>query len=447
MKSFSVIFKERIYKFSKKIFVEADKSLSHRSVILASQCIGVSHLKNVLESEDLKCTINSLRNLGVKILRKSKGEYFVFGNGLNSFKNPMKKKLFFGNSGTTCLLMGALAINSNYNVKIAGDRSLNKRSMKKFIEPLSKIGCTFKLLNKNKLTLPLEIQGTDFPLAQNHIVSSGSAQEKSAILIAGLDTAGVTTIVEKKPSRNHTEILLKKIGADIKFKKTGKHKLINLRGQKNLKNFNYSIPGDASSAAFFIALTLLSKESSLTIKNVNLNPYRIGFIRILKKHKGNIKIKNVKKNFGEPVGDIFVKSSKLKPIKFSSHEFSSTLDEMPILFILASQIRGVSTFSNIKTLRGKESDRIENIENGLKKIGIKTISTKNSLKISGNPNIKIKKTLEIYPKNDHRIAMSFAILGLLLGKKIKIYNFETVNTSFPSFLKLIRKMGGKIEII
>ena len=192
---------------------------------------------------------------------------------------------------------------------------------------------------------------------------------------------------------------------------------------------------------------MLTKGSKLTIKNVNLNPFRIGFIRILKKHKGNIKIKNVKKKFGELVGDIFVRSSKLKPIKFPSYEFSSTLDEMPILFILASQIKGVSTFSNIQALREKESDRIENIENGLNKIGIKTKSTKNSLKIFGDPSVKMKKALEIHPKNDHRIAMSFEILGLLLGKKIKIRNFETVNTSFPGFLKLIRKVGGKGEII
>ena len=319
--------------------------------------------------------------------------------------------------------------------------------MKKFIEPLSKIGCTFKLLNKNKLTLPLKIQGTDFPLAQHHILDSGSAQEKSVILIAGLDTAGTTTILEKKPSRNHTEILLKKIGADIKFKKIGKYKLISLKGQKNLNNFNFSIYGDCSSAAFFIALTLLSEGSKLMIKNVNLNPFRIGFIRVLKKHGGNIKVKNVKKRFGELVGDIFVSSSKLKPIKFPAYEFSSTLDEMPILFIVASQIKGVSTFSNIQALRGKESDRIKNIENGLNRIGIKTASTKNSLKIFGNPNTKIKRSLEIHPRNDHRIAMSFAILALLMGKKTKIFNFETVNTSFPNFLKLIREMGGRIEII
>lgn len=447
MKSFCAIVKKKIYKFDKKIFVEPDKSLSHRGMILASQCIGVSHLKNVLESDDLRCTIKSLRNLGVKILRKNKGEYLVFGNGLNSFKKTAKKKLFFGNSGTTCLLLGVLATNSNFSVKITGDRSLSRRSMKKFIEPLSKIGCNFKFLNKNKLTLPLIIKGTDFPLAQHHILNSGSAQEKSVILMAGLDTAGITTIAEKKPSRNHTEILLQKIGADIKIKKIGKHKLISLRGQKNLNNFNFSICGDISNAAFFIALTLLTKGSKLTIKNVNLNPFRIGFIRILKKHKGNIKIKNVKKKFGELVGDIFVRSSKLKPIKFPSYEFSSTLDEMPILFILASQIKGVSTFSNIQALREKESDRIENIENGLNKIGIKTKSTKNSLKIFGDPSVKMKKALEIHPKNDHRIAMSFAILGLLLGKKIKIRNFETVNTSFPGFLKLIRKVGGKVEII
>ena len=191
--------------------------------------------------------------------------------------------------------------------------------------------------------------------------------------MAALDTPGVTTIEEKKLSRNHTENLLRAIGANIQVKKFRNYNLISLQGQKDMDSFVLEISGDPSSSAFFVALTLLTKGSSLIIKNINLNPFRIGFIKALRKMNGNIKIKNLRKRFGEFVGDIIVKSSKLKSINFPKQEVSSTIDEFPILFIIASQIKGISTFSNIAELRKKESDRIKNIENGLKKIGIRTI--------------------------------------------------------------------------
>ena len=338
-----------------------------------------------------------------------------------------------------------LSPNPNLKIKISGDKSLNGRDMKRITEPLSKIGCIFK--PKHKKTLPLIVQGTSMPLAQTHIENIGSAQVKSSILMAALDTPGITVIKEEKISRNHTENLLSAIGADIVVKKDKKYNLISLRGQKDMDCFKFKIPGDPSSSAFFIALALLTKGSRLYIKNVNLNPLRIGFIKILKKMNANIKIKNLKRKFNEPVGDIVVKSSKLKPINFPKSEVSSTIDEFPILFVIASQIKGISNFSNIGELRKKESDRIKNIEIVLKKIGIRTISTKNSLKIFGNPKVQIKKSIQVYSKDDHRIAMSFFCLGQLLGGKIQINNFETVNTSFPKFLTLMKnKIGAKFEI-
>ena len=444
-KKFSVILNKKIKKFKATIECEGDKSISHRGFLLASQCRGISSLKGVLQSEDIQCTIQCLKRLGVKIVRKN-NIYFVFGNGLNSFKSPKGKWLNFGNAGTLArILSGLLATNENIKIKIFGDKSLNRRNMQRIIEPLSKIGCIFKPVNKK--TLPLIIQGTNMPLAQHHVEKLGSSQVKSSILMAALDTPGVTTIEEKKLSRNHTENLLQNLGADIKIKKFKKHNLISIHGQKDMNSFNLEIPGDPSSSAFFIALALLTKGSSLKIKKINLNPFRTGFIKILKKMNGKIKIKNIRKKFGELVGDIYVESSSLKPINFPKKEIISTIDEFPILFIIASQIKGISTFSNIAELRKKESDRIKNIENGLKKIGIRTISTKNSLKIFGNPNLKNKKTLEVHSQNDHRIAMSFFCLGQLLEMKFKIHNFETVNTSFPKFLTLMKKkIGAQFEI-
>ena len=445
-KKFSVLIKDKINNFNKTLYIPADKSLSLRAIIFASQCIGISKIKNVLESEDVLNCIKALRMLGVKI-KKTNNTYLVFGNGLNSFRTNKKvTKIFVGNSGTTARLLSGLLSTHPGKFYLYGDRSMNKRDMSRVIEPLKKIGCFFHPTKKN--TLPLTLKGTSMPLAQKHIENKGSAQIKSSILLASLSTPGVTTIEEKKVSRNHTEIFLKKINADIKINKLKKGNLISLRGQKNLYSFNYTVSSDPSSAAFLIALTLLTPNSQLLIKNVNCNSTRTGFIKILKeKMKAKIKIKNLKRKSGEePMGNILVKSSSLKAINCPKALVPIIIDEFPILFILSSIIKGTSKFSGISELRHKESDRIKNIELGLNKIGIKTKSTTDSLIIFGNPNINITKSLNIYPQNDHRIAMSWAILGLLTGGKNKIHNYETVNTSFPGFVSLIRSIGGKIEI-
>ena len=327
-KKFSVLIKNKIEKFNKTILVANDKSISHRALLIASQCIGPSNLKGVLESEDVKNTIICLKKLGVKILKKNK-KYIVYGNGLRSFRKPHKNLLYVGNSGTLArMLIALVATHPNLKVKVSGDNSLNKRDMKRIIEPLSKIGCTF--YPRDKTTLPLTIEGTSMPLAQKHTETLGSAQVKSAILLAAINTHGITTVEEKKISRNHTENLLTAIKASIKIKKIKKNNLISLKGQENLSNFNLEIHGDPSSAAPFIVLTLLTAGSKLLIKNVNCNPTRIGFIKILKKMNANIRIKNLKKKSGEYVGNIFVKSGSLKPINCPKELVSSAIDEFPL---------------------------------------------------------------------------------------------------------------------
>ena len=443
-KKFSVLVKKKIKKFNKTILVESDKSISHRALLISSQCIGKSILSEVLESDDVKNTIACLKDLGVKIIKKNK-KYIVYGNGFSSFKNIRNKKLYTGNSGTLArMLIALLATQPNLKVNIRGDSSLNKRDMSRVIVPLAKVGCNF--YPKGKTTLPLTVEGTNMPLAQHHIETIGSAQVKSAILLSSLNTPGITTIEGKKISRNHTENLLTAINANIKVKSSKKKFFISLKGQKNLSAFNLEIPGDPSSAAPFIALALLTAGSKLLIKNVNCNPTRVGFIKILKKMNANIKIKNLRKKSGELIGNIFVKSSSLKSIICPKNLVPSAIDEFPLLFIIASITKGVSKFSGIGELRHKESDRIKNIEVGLKQIGIKTQSTKDSIKIFGNPKVKINKTLKIFSKNDHRIAMSFFCLGQLLDGSIKINNFETVNTSFNKFLIIMKKIGANFEI-
>ncbi len=440
----SVLIKKKIKSFNKNLTVESDKSISHRSLLIASQCIGISRINNLLESEDVKNTVNCLKQLNVKIIKKNK-TYYVYGNGLGSFEKPKNNRLYAGNSGTLArMLFPLIGTQGNLRIKIIGDNSLNKRDMKRIIEPLSKIGCEF--FPKNKTTLPLIIQGTDMPLAQKHHEKIGSAQVKSAILLSALNTPGITEIKVEKNSRDHTENLLKTINADIKVKNLKKGQLIYLKGQKNLLGFDLSVPGDPSSVAPFIVLALMTPNSKLMIKNVNCNKTRLGFIKILKKMNANIKILNVKKKYGELVGNILIKSSSLKPINCPKNLVPFAIDEFPLLFIISSLVKGISKFKDIGELRNKEADRIKNIEIGLKKIGIKTKSTKDSLTIKGNPNIKIKKTLKIFPKEDHRIAMAFFCLGQLTDGNIKINDFQTVNTSFPKFLYIMKKIGASFEI-
>jgi len=442
-KKFSVYLNSKIKKFNKTIYVEGDKSISHRALLVASQCMGISSIKGILESEDINNTINCLRALGVRIIKKNKS-YLVYGNGLGSFRKPSKKNLYCGNAGTLVRLLSGLLTTSDFRANLTGDNSLKKRPMKRIIDPLSKIGANF--FPKKKTTLPLSIEGTNLPLAQKFEEKIGSAQIKSSILLASLNTPGITT-VQAVPSRDHTENLLKYIDADIKIKKVKKKNLIMLRGMKNLFSFDLEVFGDQSSCGPFIILALLTPKSKLIIKNVNCNPTRLGFVKILKKMNAKIKITNLKKKYGEFVGNLVCKSSpNLKSINCPKKFVPFTIDEFPLLFILSSLIKGKSKWNGIAELRGKESDRIKIMETGLKKVGIKTKSTKDSLTITGNPNIQIKKTLRIFPYNDHRIAMAFFCLKQLVNGKILIHDFECVKTSFPKFLMTMKKIGAKYEI-
>ena len=446
-KKFSVLIDKKIKKFNKIIQIPGDKSCSIRAIIFASQCIGISNIKNLLESDDVLSSINALRSLKVKI-KKNKNIWKVYGNGLGSFINTKKIKIYVGNSGTTArLLMGLLATNPR-KFYLYGDKSMNKRDMSRVFTPLEKIGAFF--YPQNKKTLPITIEGTSMPLAQSHIENIGSAQVKSCLLAAFLNTPGRSNIEEKKISRNHTEILLKKISANIKINKLKKGNLISVTGQKNLHAFNYSVSSDPSSAAFFVALTLLLPNSKLIINNCLCNKSRMGFYKVLKEKAGaNIKIEKLhrSKENGELVGSIITKSSSLRPINCSKELIPSLIDELPILFVIAALTKGVSKFYQINEATKKESNRIMEMKKILVQAGIKCRSTKDSMIIYGNSNIKKgNKFISVDTKGDHRICMSAAILSLSTGIKIKIKNFETVNTSFPSFIELIKDLGGKFEI-
>ena len=441
--SFSLIVNKRINSFNKTIVVDPDKSISIRSFLIGAISHNISKAKNVLESEDVISTIRCLKKLGVKIVKKKSKNYLVYGKGLASLSAKKNLVLNFGNSGTLArLLIGILSTTPKIDVKIEGDRSLNKRNMKKLIELMSKYGAFF--FPKNKTTLPLKLVSSEMPIGIKYLAGN-SAQLKSAVIFAGLNSYGITQIEEKKKSRDHTENMLAHNSQAIKINNK-KNKIIKVFGRKHLNPIDVDIPGDPSSAAFFSALTLLNKNSTLKIKNVGLNATRVGFYKLLKKHGAKILFKNIKKNKFDIKGDILVKSSKVRPIKASEKYYVNATDEYPIMFVIAALLKGVSIFKGIGELSNKESNRIKEMQKILKQVGVKSIATKNELKIFGKGMLDATNK-KIYVSNlgDHRICMSAFILSVLTGARAQIKSFETVYTSSPSYLKIMKKLGAKFE--
>ena len=442
--SYSVNLRSKIKPFNKTINVDSDKSLSIRSFLIGSISQKISYASNILESEDVKSCIVACRKLGVKIKRIKPKNYKIYGTGLGSFHAKKNTTLDFGNSGTLArLLIGILSTTPNIEINIKGDHSLNKRNMKELINLMSMFGVFF--MPKNKFKFPLKLKSSMMPIGINY-KAGVSAQLKSAVILAGLNSYGNTNILEEEESRNHTENLLKNSKQAIKIKK-GSKKLITIFGKKYLNPIKIDIPGDVSASAFFSALTLLNKNSVIIIKNVGLNSTRTGFYKLLKKQKAKIKFFNLKKENNELRGDIKIESSKLKPLKVSSKYYVNSTDEYPMLFVIAALTKGTSVFKGISELKNKESNRIKEMQKVLKQIGIKSIAQKNNLKIFGKGMIDARnKKIQVPNLGDHRICMSSFVLSVLTGAKAKIKNFETVNSSSPSFLKIMKNLGAKFEI-
>jgi 3-phosphoshikimate 1-carboxyvinyltransferase len=447
MKSFSVLVKKKINKFNKSILVEGDKSISHRALLIASQAYGVSKLSGILEAKDVLNTKKTLEKLGVKIIKKNK-VYYVYGNGLGSFRVKNNLTIDVGNSGTLARLIMGLLVTYPKTTKIFGDQTINfKRPMGRVADPLSKFGCRFG--PKNRKTLPLFMTGTEMPLATNYVEKIGSAQVKSSIILASLNCPNLNQIKELRRSRDHTENILKFAGAGIKIKKFKNYNLISIEGQKDFKAFNLSVGGDFSSASFFIVLTLLSKNSRLKIKSVNLNPTRLGALKILKKMGGKITLQNIKFQCGERIGDITVKSSNLRSINCPASIIPLAIDEMPLIFLAASFANGISSFRSCGELEKKESPRLSLMNKMLIQIGIRTkLKDCDSIKIYGNPNLNLNNRIyRIKTDYDHRLSMVGIVLGLILGGKIIVEDCHSIATSFPNFLNLIKQLGAKYEII
>ena len=434
----SIVIKKKIQKFKKKIEVSGDKSISIRWVLLSSLAEGVSYAKNLLMSEDVIAAINAIRKLGIKVSIK-KNLCKVIGNGINGYKYKKNIVINAQNSGTLGRLILGLLVNTPHPIKIIGDKSLSKRDFKRVTDPLNEFGARFIL--KKKKYLPLKIFGSKNLKPIFYKENRGSAQCKSSVIFAGMRTDGQTKIKAKK-SRNHTELLAKYLKLPIEIRYNKNYDIIKISKIKKVKKLNYNIPSDISSSAFFIVLTTLTKNSELTIKNVNINPSRIGIITILKKMGANIKFEQQKNYKGEKIANIVIKSPKsLKGINCPVKLNSGAIDEFLVIFLVAAKAKGVSHFKDIGELNQKESPRLEWGKKILNEMGIKTITSKNSIKIFGNPNLKIKKKIIIknYLK-DHRVFMTSVIAGLSFGGNWEIHDKNSIKTSFPNFLKIINKL-------
>jgi 3-phosphoshikimate 1-carboxyvinyltransferase len=434
----SIVIKKKLKNFNKKIIVSGDKSISIRWVLLASLANGNSKAQNLLISEDVKAAIKTVRKLGIKVILNSKF-CKIYGKGIDGFKYKKNLTLNAENSGTLGRLILGLLINTAKPIKLIGDKSLSTRDFKRISDPLSKFGGIFKL--KNKKNLPLTIYGSKNLKPISYSENKGSAQCKSAVIFAGMRTNG-TTLIKAKKSRNHTELMCKYLKLPVTVENKKNHDLIKVKKVKEIKPFDYKIPSDISSSAFFIILTTLSKNSKLLIKDVNINPSRIGVISILKKMGANIIFQNQRTYKGEKLADIKIEGSKkLKAINCPTNLNSGAIDEFLIIFLVAAKAKGISYFKDLAELNQKESPRLKWGAKILNMMGVKNIVTNDSIKIYGNPNLEIKKKIIIknYLK-DHRVFMTSIIASLSFGGEWHIYDKDSIKTSFPNFLKIIDEL-------
>ena len=439
----SVVIKKKLKNFNKIITVTGDKSLSIRWVLFASLAKGVSRAKNLLMSEDVIASIDTIKKLGIKT-EITKKDCKIYGKGVDGYNYKKNIKINAKNSGTLGRLILGFLINSPYKIKLFGDKSLSKRDFRRISEPLSKFGAKFKLTNKRNL--PLIVKGSKNLKPIKYFEKKGSAQCKSSVILGALRANG-TTYIKAKKSRDHTEKMMKNLNLPIQVIKKKNYDQIKIKRIRKIKNFNYDIPSDISSGAFFIVLTALSEKSELVIKKVNINPSRIGIITILKKMGVKISFQNKKVYRGERIADIKIKSSKfIKPINCPSKLNASAIDEFLVIFLVAAKANGVSYFKGLAELNKKESPRLKWGSLILNKMGIKNIATNDSIKIFGNPNLEIKKEIKI--KNflkDHRVFMTSVIAALAFGGRWQIYDKNSIKTSFPSFLSKIRSLGAKLS--
>mgnify|MGYP000560198755 CR=1 FL=1 len=416
------------------ITVPGDKSISHRALIMGALSIGESKISGLLEGEDVLGTAAALRAMGAEIYKDDDGLWHVHGVGIGGLREPAEP-LDMGNSGTGVRLLMGLVATHPIEVTFTGDHSLSSRPMKRVTDPLSEFGAEFT--GNDAGTLPIKVIGAQSPIPISYELPVASAQVKSAVMLAGLNTPGRTTVIEKIPTRDHSERIFKYFGVPVKI--DGDE--IHVNGHAELTAQDMAVPADPSSASFLIVSALITEGSDITIKNVGMNPARTGLFTTLMDMGGAINFENERQECGEDVADIRVKYSKLRGITVPHDRAPSMIDEYPVLCAAAANATGDTVMRGIHELRVKESDRISVMVKGLKACGVNVIEHDDGMTVS---NSSIQGGSQIKTHLDHRIAMSFLVLGLNALNPITVDDGSVIETSFPGFSNLMTSLGANI---
>ena len=423
-----------------RITVPGDKSISHRALMLSSVAIGSSTITGLLESEDVINTYRAMEALGAGVARTADGTWHVSGVGVAGLTQP-KDEIDFGNSGTGVRLAAGLMATTPICARLTGDDSLCKRPMKRIISPLQQMGARFS--PQGAVCLPLSLHGARHPVPITYELPVPSAQVKSAVLLAALNTPGTTTVIECEPTRDHSERMLRAFGARIEVDKGNGANHIHLTGQQELTAQAITVPGDPSSAAFAIVAALIIDGSEITIDNVLLNPTRTGLIETLLEMGADIAILDRRQSGGEEIGTICARTSSLRGVSVPAGRAPSMIDEYPVLAIAASCAQGTTHMAGLGELRVKESDRLNAVLAGLEANGITAEAGHDWLEVTGGP---VAGGGLVRTHLDHRIAMSFAVLGLVSQQPVTIDDANVIATSFPRFTALMQSLGARIEL-
>jgi 3-phosphoshikimate 1-carboxyvinyltransferase len=416
------------------IRVPGDKSISHRSIMLGALAVGETRVSGLLEGEDVLATAAAMRAMGANVERKDDGEWRVHGVGVGALLQPLAP-LDMGNSGTSTRLLMGLVASHPISATFIGDASLSKRPMGRVIEPLSQMGTAFEASEGGRL--PLTLRGASPAVPICYRLPVASAQVKSAVLLAGLNTPGITTVIEPVPTRDHSERMLRGFGAELSVEEVNGERVIRIRGEAELKPQTIEVPGDPSSAAFFIVAALVVPGSELTIENVGLNPTRAGLIEVLRQMGGSIEELNRREVGGEPVADLLVRHSALRGIEVDPAVAPSMIDEFPVLFVAAALAEGTTVTTGLDELRVKESDRLSAMAAALTAIGARVSEQEDGLTIEGSGGEPLPGGGPIATHLDHRIAMSMAIAGLASRAGVEVDDTRPIATSFPVFEALL----------
>lgn len=422
--------------------VPGDKSISHRSLMLGALAVGETRVSGLLEGEDVLATAAAMRAMGASLVRQAEGEWVINGVGVGGLLQP-DGALDMGNSGTSTRLLMGLVASHAITATFTGDASLSKRPMARVIEPLSQMGAEFSGDSGDRL--PLTVRGLCPAVPITYRLPVASAQVKSALLLAALNTAGTTTVIEPVPTRDHSERMLKGFGADLSVTEKNGERIITLNGPAELKPQVIEVPGDPSSAAFFVVAALIVPGSDLTVANVGLNPTRAGLFEVLRQMGGRIEELNPRVVGGEPVADLRVRHSALTGITVDPAIAPRMIDEFPVLFVAAALASGTTVTSGLDELRVKESDRLATMAEALTLAGAVVEERKDGLVITGTGGKPLGGTpdgVTVATHLDHRIAMSMAVAGLASTAGVTVDDVRPIATSFPGFVTLLEGLAA-----